>query len=200
MQITDLLCLIEEKKQNGQAKWRDIPFSNIPDNPGVYIVSLDSSSSEPEFSDEVIKVWIDLATNILIDGHSPTIKEIRDRLSSFWLPDETVLYIGQTTKQTLRQRIKQFYDHTVGCTKPHRGGQWIHTLANIGDLNIHWCTVKNPIDVEQKLLAYFMDNISEESRNSLYDPSIPLPFANLEYLTHQHKHRKKHQMKYQTID
>lgn len=199
MNISDLLCLIDEKKPIEKAKWRDIPNSIILDTPGVYIVSLDFLTAEPELSDVLIEGWINLATNMRIDGQTPTIQKIRDRLSSFWIPDETILYIGQTTGQTLRRRITQFYNHTVGCSRPHRGGQWLHTLADLGDLNVHWCTVNNPIEAEQKMLKCFMDNVSKESRNRLFDPDTPLPFANLEYQTPGHRCRKNHQIKHQTV-
>src|SRR6516165_1882417 len=43
---------------------------------------------------------------------------------SFWLTDQTIVYIGRThCKDGLNKRLRQFRKHVYGDRSPHRGGQ-----------------------------------------------------------------------------
>jgi hypothetical protein len=39
---------------------------------------------------------------------------------------------------------------------------------------------KYPREIEEKLLVKFQEQVSDVTKNKLYDPSMPIPFANLE--------------------
>lgn len=80
--------------------------------------------SEPGFIDDNIHEWMMNAPNMKLDGQSPSIEAIKERLKQFWLPDETIVYIGQTTRSTLSKRANQYYKSKIG--KGH------HTLEAIG--------------------------------------------------------------------
>ena len=49
-----------------------------------------------------------------------------DHERSFWLPDQTIIYIGRAKQLT--RRLRQFRRHVYGRTSPHRGGQAILLL------------------------------------------------------------------------
>ena len=51
------------------------------------------------------------------------ISVLRERLTKYYL-DEEIIYIGKS-KSNLNKRLEQFYDHEIGQTKYHAGGQWI---------------------------------------------------------------------------
>lgn len=71
-----------------------------------------------------------------------------------WVSDEEIVYIGQTTKQTLTKRIAQFRRHRYGERSPHRGGQSVHLLAC--ELDIYWSEAEDPERSEAKMLFAFM--------------------------------------------
>lgn len=105
-----------------------------------------------------------------------------ERLKSFWLPDETILYIGMTGS-SLGKRVRDYYKTKLGDPKPHRGGQWIKTLENLEHLNIYWTTTEkeNAKALEQAFLRTFVENVSQKSLTHLSDPYHPYPFANIEF-------------------
>ena len=90
-----------------------------------------------------------------------TEKEEQDR----WLSDESILYVGQTTKQSLKKRINQFYQHKYGARSPHRGGQAIKlVLANERSnsplrLWVYWAPTNSPVESERKMLLAFRQHV-----------------------------------------
>lgn len=87
---------------------------------------------------------------------------------TLWIRNETVLYIGQTTNQTLRKRINQFINHKYGNGSPHKGGQSIHLLNC--EPEIYWSPTNSPKIAEAKMLLAFMKE--HEGR---------LPYANRDF-------------------
>jgi len=77
-----------------------------------------------------------------------------------WLAHEPIIYIGQTTKQTIKKRVGQFYRHKYGAKSPHRGGQAIklllepHTESPF-ELWVYWVPTDNPLLCEHQMLAKF---------------------------------------------
>lgn len=129
--------------------------------------------------------WIELIKSsgkiLLVDGETATTRLIKQRLSQFWFPDETIVYIGKvgpTKGRTFRQRLNEYYQTKLGCNKWHAGGHWINALKNISDLNIYY-SVTDPL-VEQKMIRFFCDNVSNETKSRLYDNVNCFPFANKE--------------------
>lgn len=197
--VEEIFAKILDKEPDGKIKWCDILKHDIPKQKGIYIIALDKPKCSPDFCENIIEEWISLAKNILIDGKSATVPAIMDRLGAFWYPDETILYIGQTSggNQTLKKRLRQFYKHKLSESRPHRGGHWLKTLSNLNDLNVYWGIVEGeePYEIELKMIEYFSDRVSEDSRESLFDKDMPIPFANLEV----RNKRKKHGIKNQTV-
>src|SRR5438874_1755666 len=71
-------------------------------NPGIYVVAL---VNDPQGGCTIAAPYLD--------------ETERER----WLECEPIIYIGQTTKQTLTKRTSQFYGHKYGHSSPHSGGQ-----------------------------------------------------------------------------
>jgi hypothetical protein len=84
--------------------------------------------------------------------------------SDNWRENEVILYIGQTTKQTLAHRLHQFYIHKYGNKSPHRGGQAVHLLQC--ELWVYWAPTPNAKGVEEKMISWFKASVGQ------------LPFAN----------------------
>jgi hypothetical protein len=175
----------------GPVQWN----SPVPTNfPGVYIVSITNDPmvlrniNQPPIDKQAIEKWILKVQHLTLDGMRPDLYLLANRISMFWLPDETIIYIGKAGT-SLKARINQYYNTELGERRPHAGGHWIKTLSILTELNVFWCPCENPEDMEEKLLDHFLKNISKETLSSLYDPQHPFPFANLEF---PKGNRKKH--------
>lgn len=175
----------------GKVKWGEKIDCNLP---GVYCVSISDDEDilktieEYPVSFKAIRDWIDYVPGMRIDGEQPTKEDMKERLSKFWLPKETVLYIGKAGT-SLRNRVNQYYRTKLGDRQPHAGGHWLKTLSVINELTIFWTTSgkKEAEELEQKLLRKFVDSIYY--RDELYDSVHPFPFANIEY---PRGNRKRH--------
>lgn len=177
-----------EKKLNlkyeGCHQWGS---SFINSENGIYIISqskdkgfLPKANLEISFNANQMDAWLRNAPNILLHGLKPNIQDLKRQLKGFWLPDESILYIGKAEKQTLSERICQFYNHKVGKKSPHKGGYWLKLLSNLNELHVHLYSTKDSHKVEEELLKFFIANVSEKSRKNLIDREFCLPFANLQ--------------------
>lgn len=156
---------------------------------GVYIISTSQNptlnenlfSSAP-IDNDILKFWLNKVNTLQIDGKvSPTVSQLRERLNQFWLPDENILYIGQTeSSKGIAGRVDQFYRTELGERKPHAGGHWIKTLAILNQLFVHYFPDETPTQTEENLLRAFVRQVSSQTLGNLKDRSLPIPFANLE--------------------
>ena len=154
---------------------------------GVYVVSLTQDPHSPAgglascpVSTASCRAWLDARPELTLDDRRPTPEELALRLSRFWLPDEVVLYVGQTT-DTLARRVADFYSTPLGAQRPHAGGHWIKALANLNSLYVHIASASDPKEAEIAMIKRFCDGVSAASRSALRDPLRPFPFANLEW-------------------
>lgn len=163
-----------------------VPWGQSPstDQPGVYAISLCSDPSSnggllPRAPIEIEKVqaWISRVPTFCYRGQmSPQPTVVAAFLNEFWIDDESIVYIGKAT--CLRKRLDQFRRHKLGNRSPHAGGHWIKTLANLGDLFIHYCicpTADAAESKEDEALALFKGQVSQRCRCALHNP---IPFAN----------------------
>lgn len=171
------------KEIMGQVKWNEKITCDLP---GVYCVSISNNENvlktieKYPVSLNAIEKWINYVPAMRIDGNIPTVDTISKRLNKFWLPQETILYIGKAGT-SLRNRVNQYYRTKLGNKSPHRGGHWLKTLDMLNELNIFWTISgeKDAEELEQELLSKFVESINY--KNELYDPYHPFPFANLEH-------------------
>lgn len=169
----------------GQVKWGQKINCTVP---GVYVVAMTPTAEkmvccdEAPISKKMVEDWINHVPTLSLDHGLPNTEELMLRLKAFWMPDETILYIGKAGT-SLRTRVDQYYRTKLGNSRPHRGGHWIKTLDSLNELNIYWTTSEEEkaCGVEDRFLEMFVKNVSEDSRRELYDPQRPLPFANLEF-------------------
>jgi hypothetical protein len=105
----------------GTTRWRD----DVPtEQSGVYVIS--------------------------IEGEVPDLN-LPDHERAFWLPDQTIIYIGSARR--LRRRLHQFRRHVYGRSSPHRGGQAI-LLLNCAK-TITWAEVEDYGTAEAALIEAF---------------------------------------------
>jgi len=165
-----------------------VPWGHpVPDTgSGVYLVALSPSPRELDcpfphapLSSLAFDDLIARCSRITLDGNPhPTGQQIAARIASYWLPDETVLYIG-LAGQPLRTRVRQYYKTPLGAAKPHKGGWWLKTLSVIGDLHVHFARTTDFKDAEEAMLHAFAANVSDETLGAYPAGEPPMPFANL---------------------
>ena len=184
---------------SGSVPWGEQLQNN---KPGVYIVSLSSDldknnrllATAPIDYGKVAE-WLRRVPKLKLDGEfKPSPEAVAERLSDYWLADESILYIGQTSK-SMRTRVNQFYRHKLGKKGTHSGGQWIKTLSVLHETFVYYAETLDPELSEYRLMHAFMVGVSESSRNCLRNCERPYPFANLELP----KLRKKHGISKSTL-
>ncbi len=107
----------------GQTAWGVAPPST---KPGVYLISLSSQADRNDATrpvapvcEQAVAQWLALVPGLELDGKlGPSVNELVACLQGFWLPDESILYIGKAT--SLTQRLNQFFRHRLGNRSPPR--------------------------------------------------------------------------------
>ncbi|HTX76977.1 MAG TPA: hypothetical protein VMD29_12285, partial [Terracidiphilus sp.] len=122
--------------------------------PGVYVIAIRTLQTECPLCPQMLAQLNDFE---------------REFERILWIPEEEIVYIGQTTKQNLKKRIGQFYRHRYGNTGPHHGGEAVHLLSRGNDLDVYWAPVKEPQREEVRMLMAFMRRHGR------------LPYANRDY-------------------
>ncbi len=168
-----------------------IPWGTPPTcrEKGIYIVALGADPSSLvgtirtlPASQDAISTWMS-ENQVLIDGAPASFDALCTRLGRYWLPDEVVLYIGKSEKEDgVCGRVRQFYSHKLGQSRPHSGGQWIKTLTELPRLFIHYSRCSDPVAVESAMIGRFCSNA----------PTGPFPFANLEWRKGGRRYIRKH--------
>lgn len=176
-------------------KWNNNPSST---EMGIYIVSTSKDPSinsntyeSAPIENETLEFWLKKVSTFLLDKKpNPNVQELRLRLSKFWLPDESILYVGRTESMGgLSSRVNQYYNTELGEKRPHAGGHWIKTLKILNQLYIHYLPDNEPKTTKVKLLQNFSNQVSLKTRKELYDQNLPIPFADMEL---EKGNRKQH--------
>ena len=195
--------LVDEKVQWGQT------VSSTSE--GIYLVAIANNENEltcfddAPLCEQAISNWIKLVKNygskIMVDEEIASTQKLKQRLSSYWYPDETILYIGMVehgnSNRNLRKRVLEYYETKLGCSGKHSGGNWINTLAILPELYVYCSECRNPSLNEEEMIAYFQSNVSTQARQKLHDKEHCYPFANKELNKSQ---RKKHGITNQTVN
>ncbi len=127
-------------------------------------------------------MWLGRVPTLRLDGEIPTSKALQARLASFWLPSQTVLYIG-AAETSIGGRLSALDKTVLGDRKPHSGGHWLKTLKILPTCRVWWAATDAVAEYEDALLAAFAEGVTDEERAALPDRDVVLPFANLRRAT-----------------
>jgi transcription elongation factor GreA len=149
--------------------------------PGVFVVERAAPAASAPLDGGVLRRWIERVPGMRLDGEPPTQGTLASRLAAFWHPDQTVLYVGRTAK-ALGPRVAAMYVTPLGSRRPHPGGHWLKTLADLERLRLWWAETDAPEEYEDAVLGLFAESLAGPS------PSPPpagasLPWAVLEWPT-----------------
>lgn len=147
----------------GVVSWRT-PL--LKDGPGVDVVALTAETTSTAdalptcpIDSGALERTLDARPELTVDGERPSIAELSDRLASFWLPDEVVLYIG-LAGTSLAKRVGQYYVTALGARSPHAGGWFLKTLSVLPELQIHYAGCSDPTEAEDQMIQAFCAGVS----------------------------------------
>jgi transcription elongation factor GreA len=168
---------------DGPAQWgRPVPGQGA----GVFIVELSAPLAAAPIELTRVGKWIERVETLRLDGERPTSRMLAARLAGFWLPSQTVLYIG-TSEVSIGRRLAAIAQTELGDRRPYAGGHWLKTLRNIGSLKVWWSPTTATEEYEDALFDAFADAVPETDRASLPDRAVVLPFGNLRRADGQRK-------------
>ena len=73
-------------------------------SPGVFVLELPAALHTAPIELTRVGKWLERVPGLMLDGARPTSRGLAARLASFWLPSQTVLYIG-ATEATISGRL-----------------------------------------------------------------------------------------------
>ncbi len=149
--------------------------------PGVFIVEQSTPAPSAPLDLAIVGKWLERVPDLLLDGERPTSKDLQQRINSFWLPTQPVLYIG-STPGSVAGRIAAIVKTVPGDRKPAASGLWLHFLRNPGDLRVWWAATNALEEYEDALLEAFAAGINDADRpvgakGVMTAPASRLPWA-----------------------
>lgn len=166
-------------REAGRANWGQALRES---GPGIYIIEAPDRAPTP-LSVRAASQWLDRARGLMLGGRRPTPTELVQHIQTYRWVQSRVLYIGQT-QASLDGRVRQFYRHRLGCSRPHRGGHWIKLLepVELAACRVVWVSTSaaEAPEVEGRLLRAFAARLSALLPGGAgLAPRDLLPFANL---------------------
>ncbi|HEX5466348.1 MAG TPA: transcription elongation factor GreA [Candidatus Limnocylindrales bacterium] len=137
--------------------------------PGIYVVEWPRPEPQAPIDHGALRAWLAHVPALRLDGAEPTPHELAARLASFWLPTETVVYVGSTTR-SLRTRLAAQAATVLGDRRPNAGGHWLKTLEHLGQARVWWAATDAAEEYADALLEAFAAELGQPGA---------LPFANL---------------------
>ena len=160
---------------DGPAQWgRPVPAPG----PGVFIVELPAPLPTAPIELTRVGKWIERVATLRLDGERPTSKALAARLASFWLPSQTVLYVG-SSEASVRRRLAAIAATELGDRRPYAGGYWLKVLRGLEGARVWWAATTATEEYEDALLEVFAGGVTDAERAGLHDREVVLPFGNL---------------------
>jgi transcription elongation factor GreA len=152
---------------DGPARWGERIRS---ESPGIYLVEWTRSEERAPIDHGALRSWLERVPGLRLDGTRPTAHDLAERLGSYWLAGETLLYVGQS-KRSLRARLAAQVATPLGDRRPYAGGHWLKTLRGVDQARVWWAATDAPEEYADALFDAFAERHG--------DPGA-LPFAVLE--------------------
>ena len=147
--------------------------------PGVFVVELPEPIAEAPIDHNILRRWMERVPTLTLDGQPPTPRDLASRLAAYWLPGETVLYIGSTSR-SLGGRVAALVATELGDRRPFGSAYRLRTLRDVGKLRVWWAETAAPEEYADALATAFSAGVDPASIARLPDPALVLPFANVE--------------------
>jgi hypothetical protein len=143
---------------------------------GVFVVEWPVSAERAPVDISAVGTWLARVETLRIDGERPTGKALAARLAAWWLPGETVVYVGSA--KVLGRRVEALAGTPLGDARPNPAGQWLKALRGFGGTRIWWAATNAAEEYEDALLEAFAAAVPATATAALPNASLVLPFAN----------------------
>ena len=161
---------------DGPVRWGTRPTSRVP---GIFLVETPMPSDSCSLDIDEIRRWLERVPDLRMDGERPTQTTLAERMRQFWLPNQSLLYVGRTAK-SLGARVGSLYATELGHARPHPGGHWLKTLREMKSLRLWWAETEAAEEYEDEIIAAFAAAVPAADRDRLPAGAPVLPWANLE--------------------
>jgi transcription elongation factor GreA len=168
---------------DGPVRWgRPIPASGQ----GVFVIELPDPLATAPLELTRVGKWIERVATLRLDGARPTSRALAARLAAFWLPSQTILYVG-ATDASIARRLAAIEKTELGDRRPQPAAHWLKTMRSLDALRIWWSPTDATEEYEDALLAAFASGVPAADLAALPDRSVVLPWANLRSATGDRK-------------
>jgi hypothetical protein len=157
---------------DGPARW-GTPIR--ASGPGVLIVEWPVPVDRAPVDISAVGTWLSRVPTLLVDGERPTGKALAARLGAWWLPGETIVYVGSA--KSLAKRIDALFRTPLGDARPNPAGQWLKALRGYEATRAWWAATDAAEEYEDALLEAFGAGVPAAATAALPDASLVLPFA-----------------------
>ena len=161
---------------DGPVRWGTRPPTRAP---GVFLVESPTPADSASLDIDEVRRWLERVPTLRLDGERPTQTAIAERMRRFWLPGQTLLYVGRTAKN-LNGRVGSLYATELGHARPHPGGHWLKALREVTKLRLWWAETEAPEEYEDEIIGAFAAGVPEAVRERLPEGTPVYPWANLE--------------------
>lgn len=158
---------------DGPARW-GTPIRAA--GPGVFVVEWPAPAERAPIDISAVGTWLARVETLRVDGERPTGKALAARLAAWWLPGETVVYVGSA--KALGRRIEGMAATPLGDARPNPAGQWLKALRGFERGRLWWAATDAVEEYEDALLEAFAAAVPATAAATLPDISLVLPFAN----------------------
>ena len=158
---------------DGPARW-GMPV-RAP-GPGVFLVEWPGPMERAPVDISAVGTWLARVETLRVDGERPTGKALAARLAAWWLPGETVVYVG--SGKSLGRRIEAMTATPLGDARPNPAGQWLKALRGFEGTRLWWATTDAAEEYEDALLEAFAAAVPAAATAALPAGAQVLPFAN----------------------
>jgi hypothetical protein len=143
---------------------------------GVFVVEWPALAERAPVDISAVGTWLARVETLRVDGERPTGKGLAARLAAWWLPGETIVYVGSA--KALGRRIEALAATPLGDARPNPAGQWLKALRGFEGARIWWAATDAAEEYEDALLESFAASVPAAVAAALPDASLVLPFAN----------------------
>jgi len=144
--------------------------------PGVVVVEWPAPLERAPVDISAVGTWLARVPTLLVDGERPTGKALAARLAAWWLPGETIVYVGGA--KSLGRRVEAMAATRLGDARPSPAGGWLKALRGFEATRLWWAATDAAEEYEDALLEAFGAAVPAPAAAGLPDRSLVLPFAN----------------------
>ncbi len=158
---------------DGPARW-GAPIRAA--GPGVFLVVWPQPADRAPVDISAVGTWLARVETLRVDGDRPTGKAFAARLAAWWLPGETVVFVG--SGKALGRRIEAMAATPLGDARPNPAGHWLKALRGFEGTRLWWAATNAIEEYEDALLEAFAAAVPPATAAALPAGAPVLPFAN----------------------